>query len=212
MQVHFFSRPSSPFFLGLHGERMKPDSGRTEGAAVPAWGSREAFEKLFREHYAVLCAYASRYLPDVTAAEEAVQEVMFRLWVNREKIAIESSSRSYLFRAVRNEALNQLKHRQVRQQHLGAVLQAGEIHGRSAEEEMMTTELAEKIRAAIDRLPPGRKQVFLLSRYEGLSNAEIAARLGISVKTIENQMTAALRSLRLDLREYLPVLLWLLMR
>jgi RNA polymerase sigma-70 factor, ECF subfamily len=169
---------------------------------------RADFEHLFRSHYSTLCSYASNFLRDPDASEEIVQEVMFKLWVNRESIVFESSPRSYLFRSVRNGCLNLLKHMNVREEYKAArEAQMQEIQ-RSQEDDLIVTELGQKIREAVDKLPLERRKVFVLSRYEGLTYPEIAARLGISVKTVENQMSSALKFLRTELAEYLP---WLVL-
>ena len=133
---------------------------------------------------------------------------MFKLWINRERIVFGTSAKSYLFRAVRNSCLNLLKHMNVREEFRAArEAQIQELQ-RSKEDEMIVSELERKIREAVDSLPLERKKVFILSRYEGMTYAEIAAHLGISVKTVENQMSSALRTLRIELADYLP---WLVL-
>ena len=166
------------------------------------------FEHLFRSNYSALCSYAGNFLRDTDASEEIVQEVMFKLWINRESVVFDTSARSYLFRAVRNGCLNLLKHMNVREEYKAArEAQMQEVH-RSREDEMIVSELEQKIREAVDNLPVERRKIFVMSRYDGLTYAEIATRLGISVKTVENQMSSALRSLRTELSEYLP---WLVL-
>jgi RNA polymerase sigma-70 factor, ECF subfamily len=166
------------------------------------------FEHLFRSHYSTLCSYANNFLRNPDTSEEIVQEVMFKLWINRESIVFDTSARSYLFRAVRNGCLNLLKHMNVREEYKATMeAQVQELH-RSREDEMIVSELEQKIREAVDKLPLERRKVFVMSRYEGLTYAEIAARLGISVKTVENQMSSALRFLRTELADYLP---WLVL-
>jgi len=170
--------------------------------------TRTDFEQLFKENYNALCSYANNFLRDLDASEEIVQEVMFRLWINRETIVFGSSSRSYLFRSVRNGCLNLLKHMNVREEYRAAREAQLQEFQRSHEDELIISELGQKIRDAVDRLPTERKKVFIMSRYEGLTYAEIAARLNLSVKTVENQMSSALRTLREELADYLP---WLLL-
>jgi RNA polymerase sigma-70 factor (ECF subfamily) len=168
--------------------------------------SKTDFENLFNSHYSNLCAYANNFLKDVDASEEVVQEVLFKLWTNRESIVITSSIKSYLFRAVRNASLNVLKHVDIREDykaHNEYVMQ-DEL---SSEDEMIVSELDQKIRETIDLLPIERKKVFILSRYDGLKYKEIAEKLNISVSTVENQMVKALKFLRTELKDYLP---WLI--
>jgi len=165
------------------------------------------FEALFRAHYSVLCSYANHFLKDIDAAEEVVQEVMLRIWTNRESLIIGTSMKSYLFRAVRNGCMNVLKHLNIREDYRSYKERETGENQRSQEDEMIMAELELKIRRAIDHLPLERRKVFILSRYEGLTYSQIAAKLGISVKTVENQMGKALKSLREELSDYLPLLL-----
>jgi RNA polymerase sigma-70 factor, ECF subfamily len=166
------------------------------------------FEILFKAHYSSLCSYANHFLKDLDASEEVVQEVMFKIWVNRESLMITSSMKSYLFRAVRNGCMNVLKHLDIREEYKTREEQDRHENQHSGEDEMIVSELEQKIREAIDRLPLERRKVFILSRYEGLTYNQIAEKSGISVKTVENQMGKALKTLRQELSEYLP---WLIL-
>lgn len=165
------------------------------------------FEELFNTHYSNLCAYANNFLKDVDASEEVVQEILFKLWTNKDSIIITTSVQSYLFRAVRNASLNVLKHVNIREDYkLHHEYEMQEEQ--SSEDEMIVSELEQKIREAIDQLPLERKKVFIMSRYEGLKYKEIADKLNISVSTVENQMVKALKFLRNELADYLP---WLIL-
>lgn len=171
-----------------------------------AGGDRMAFEALFRLHYRALCAFASGYLKDADKAEDLVQDLFFRLWLDREKVQVTTSVKAYLYASVRNRCLNAVK--------AGAKVRAlnEEVEDRS-ETDMLSedehTERIARVQAAIESLPEERRKVFKLSRYEGLKYHEIAERLGISVKTVENQMGSALKSLRLELQDLVPLLPWL---
>ncbi|MBU0764129.1 MAG: RNA polymerase sigma-70 factor [Bacteroidetes bacterium] len=170
-----------------------------------------AFEKLFRSFYSLLCGYANKFLNDTDESEEIVQELFCNLWIKREELNVTSSLRSYLFRAVRNSCLNRIKHYGIRddykETHLSSI-KAEEISGADL---MEANELENRIRHAIDRLPLERRKVFIMSRYDGLKYREIAEKLKISVKTVENQMGAALRFLRGELADYLPFLIFLML-
>jgi len=171
---------------------------------------KAGFEHLFRLLYSPLCSYANTFLKDVDASEEVVQEIMFRLWESRDKIEIRTTLQSYLYRAVRNASLNVLKHEDVKEAYRAMQKRALKDDGSAFNDHVVISELHEKIRQAIDRLPAERKKIFILSRYEGLTYAEISGKLGISVKTVENQMGNALRRLREELSDYLPLVALLL--
>ncbi len=165
-----------------------------------------AYEQLFRDNYSDMCAYANRFLNDVAASEDVVQEVFVKLWNNKEDVSQLRSQRSYLFRAVRNSCLNLIKHIQIREdykQDNERQMTLDEGHDGDGE---LISELEQKIRKTIDRLPIERRKVFIMSRYDGLKYREIADKLGISQKTVEKQIGSALRFLRQELKEYLPVI------
>jgi len=170
--------------------------------------SKADFELLFTTHYSKLCSYANGFLKDLDASEEIVQEVMFKIWVNRESLEINTSIESYLFRAVRNGSLNLLKHVNIREEYKSFKEREDASSQHSLEDEMISSELEEKIRQAIDQLPLERRKIFIMSRYDGLTYTQIARKLDISVKTVENQMGKALKFLREELADYLP---WLLL-
>ena len=173
----------------------------------PQIRTRTDFEALFKAHYSSLCSYANHFLKDTWASEEVVQEVMFKIWVNRESLLITTSMKSYLFRAVRNGCMNVLKHINIREDYKSMRELDNTENQISGEDEMIVSELELKIRQAIDRLPLERRKVFIMSRYDGMTYSQIAEVLGISVKTVENQMGKALKTLRADLSDYLPALL-----
>lgn len=195
-------------FVGLH-ERKNKLSDKASISENPARiTTRADFEVLFKAHYSVLCAYANGFLRDQDASEEVVQEVMFRIWTSRETLIIDSSLKSYLFRAVRNRCMNVIKHLHVRDEYRSFRETQTAVNQRSQEDEMIYSELEEKIRKAIDNLPIERRKVFILSRYDGLTYGEIAKELNISLKTVENQIGKALKTLREELHDYLPWLLF----
>jgi RNA polymerase sigma-70 factor, ECF subfamily len=167
-----------------------------------AAGDRNAFEVLFRSHYRPLCAFAMQYVKDGDKAEDLVQDLFFRLWMDREKTNVTTSLKAYLFQAVRNRCLNAVKV-QGRVRSLNEEADDSIEEGERTEEEH--AERAARVNAAIELLPEERRKVFKLSRHEGLKYHEIAERLGISVKTVENQMGKALKTLREELADLMPV-------
>ncbi len=169
------------------------------------FNSKSEFEELFRANYGSLCSYANKFLEDVDASEEVVQEMFYKLWTNRDSLSITSSIKSYLFRAVRNSCLNVIKHVDIREEYKAYNEQDIKNKENSFEEEIVATELEQRINEAIDKLPVERRRVFIMSRYDGLKYKEIAEKQGISIKTVENQMGKALKFLREELADYMPL-------
>ncbi|WP_111672765.1 RNA polymerase sigma-70 factor [Algoriphagus litoralis] len=169
-------------------------------------GQTPAFEMLFKTHYQSLCRYANSILKDPDGAEEVVQATFIGLWEKRKTISIDSSLKSYLYRAVRNSCLNELKHEQVKQRYMAQQAVQDEVHSQPADHLSIHAELEEKIKAAIQTLPDQCRLIFTMSRFEELKYQEIADQLNLSVKTVENQMGKALKLMRAQLKEYLPLL------
>lgn len=153
----------------------------------------------------MLCGYARKYLDDVDQAEEVVQEMFFNFWQKKEKLDINISIEAYLFRSVRNSCLNYLKHLKIREEHRLATNHELRKKEQEIHDSVVALELQERIENVIDQLPPERKKIFKMSRYEELKYKEIAEKLNLSVKTVEAQMGKALKYLRLHLAEYLSV-------
>jgi RNA polymerase sigma-70 factor (ECF subfamily) len=174
-------------------------------------GDEQAFEQLFRAQYPTLCGYARKYLDDIDQAEEIVQEMFFNFWQKREKVEITTSLEAYLFRSVRNSCLNYLKHLKIREEYRLATNHETRRKEQEIHDSVVALELQEKIDSVIGQLPPERQKIFKMSRYEELKYKEIAEKLNLSVKTVEVQMSKALKFLRLHLSEYLSVVVILLL-
>ena len=136
-------------------------------------------------------------------AEEVAQEVMLELWRRRESLQVEQTFRAYLLRSTRNRALNHIRHQRVVTRE-AAIAAIDPPSAPSAEDEMLGTELEQAVRAAINGLPDKCREVFKLSRDQGLRYAEIAVALEISEKTVEKRMGQALAELRERLDQWLP--------
>jgi RNA polymerase sigma-70 factor, ECF subfamily len=169
-----------------------------------------AFEQVFKANFKNLHAYACIMLKDEAAAEEMVQNVFFKLWERTEHISISGSVTAYLYRAVYNESLNYLKHLKVRSQHQLYVSYRMNSHSDNASRKIQLKELEDRIQIALNELPEQCRTIFQMSRFEELKYREIASRMNLSIKTVENQMGKALKILREKLVEFLPVLILLL--
>jgi RNA polymerase sigma-70 factor (ECF subfamily) len=165
-------------------------------------GNQQAFDAMFRSYYPRLVAVADSMLRDRPAAEDVAQDVMVELWRRRESLLLESSLRAYLFRAVRNRALNQIRHLRVAPK--TDIETATDLTIPPADRVALEGEMLAALGKAVASLPERCREVFELSRVQGLKYAEIASALGISVKTVEAQMGKAIRILRARLAAWLP--------
>ena len=163
----------------------------------------EAIELLFREHYRYVCHAVYRVLPDWIVVEDLVQDTFYELWKKRDRLRIQTSFKAYLRRAAVNKTLNYLRDQKIkvseRAEELPLASGATTTH-----QQLDAEDLQRAIDRALDELPERCRAVFMLSRFEEKSYREIAEALGISVKTVENQMSKALKLLRGALANYLP--------
>ncbi|TKG93567.1 RNA polymerase sigma-70 factor [Puteibacter caeruleilacunae] len=162
----------------------------------------KAFEQLFNSYYQILCVYCKHYFTDNQICENIVQDVFVRIWEKRTELEITTSLKVYLFSAVKNRCLNQLEHQRVRQDYFEKNNKLRQTDYSRSSDFYYEVGLAEKIKDAIDSLPPRRREIFRLNREKGLKYKEIAEKLNISVKTVEVQMGQALKDLREKLKDY----------
>ncbi|MFN0292776.1 RNA polymerase sigma-70 factor [Pedobacter helvus] len=166
-----------------------------------------AFEQLFKAHYRALHAYANMLLKDVDIAEEVVQSMFLKLWEKRDLLAVQTSIKAYLYKCIYNDSLNLLKHEQVKSKYQNFTVHTMNTHHEPASNRVELFELQKALQLALNALPEQCRLVFQLSRFEELKYKEIAERLGISIKTVENQMGKALKILRLKLVDFLVLAL-----
>lgn len=173
-------------------------------------GNHKAYEMLFIEWYAPLCNYANSIVRNEEEAKDIVQKTFYTLWDQRNGIDIHTSIKSYLYRMVHNNCLNKIKQIRIRQEHDQYIAYETGESIKSTENTILQNELALQIEAAIEKLPPRCREVFRMSRFQQLSYAEISRELNITTNTVETQIVKALRMLREELKEYLPLLILLL--
>ncbi len=172
------------------------------------WTTDSGFESLFKELYAPMYRYAFGLLSDEIQAEEVVQNVFLKLWQQRSQIKIETNMKSYLYRAVHNQSMNILSHEKVKEKYQHYAKSQSVQYAETPIEAIYTKELKAHIANAMMKIPEKCRTVFHLSRQEDMTYKAIAEQLGIAVKTVENQMSKALRILREELKDYLPI--WLI--
>ena len=170
-------------------------------------GDAKAFEALFYTHCKSLIQFANRYLQDMHLAENIVQDVFLHVWEKREKLDPSLNIKTYLYTAVKNRALKQLRHQDVRHKH-EHFIKAQDLTIHSAEEQWQQQETEQEILNAIEKLPPKCQLIFSMNRFDGLTYSEIAEVEGISIKTVETQMGRALKTLRKQLAHLLTSLLF----
>jgi RNA polymerase sigma-70 factor (ECF subfamily) len=153
----------------------------------------QAFDALFGHYSALVYRFAYGYLKARTDAEEIVQECFLKIWERRQQLRDDMPLKAYLFTTAHNAILNLLRRRQ---QHLRFQAYTSSFEPGQVENEADYTALETLYQAALEQLPPKRREIFMLSRQQGLSYPEIAAQLNLSVKTVEAQMTQALKFLR----------------
>lgn len=172
-----------------------------------------AFDALFRKYSVSLYAFVKSLTRNSFAAEEITQLVFLKVWEKRSQINEFLSFKSFLFSITYNETISWLRKENSEKQRIGNYLQKIDSTTNETEQDVEFRSLLNKAMSLIEEMPEKRREIFMLSREMGLSNKEIAEKLGISVKTVENQMTSALRFLRENLvqNELLGLLFYFLM-
>ena len=165
-------------------------------------------ENLFTQYYQILRAYALRYVQNQDAAEDIVQDVFFELWLRRNEIDFDLPMKAYLFKSVLNKSRNYIYDKRVKDkisfdsdndiQFIDDYLQSFVVY---QEDSLLLKDLDREIKTYVESLPEQCHRIFIMSRSLNLKNKDIALRLGISIKTVEKQITKALSGLRNHLKE-----------
>jgi len=167
------------------------------------------FEELFRQYSKPLFYYAAKFVED-EAAKDIVQDVFVKLWSDQ-LTTIRQSLNSLLFTMVRNSCLQQLEKQKVKNKYLESTklnLQEEELRFYSEEKSsLIEHELEDKLNVVLNNLPVRCRQIFLMSRFENKKNREISEELAISLKAVEKQITKALATMRIGMKDYLPILM-----
>ena len=153
-----------------------------------------------------------QYLKDRNAAEDLVQDFFVSVWVEAPRLHIESSLKSYLFSGIKNRCLDYQKHLKVAEKYKTFILFASDNEDNSFDHYFAESELRQAVEKSMAKLAPRCREIFELSRHNGLSNQEISDKLGISKRTVELQISNSLKIIRKDLVEYLPIwlIVWLI--
>lgn len=170
-------------------------------------GDERAFDSLFLKYYPLLCTYAKQYV-DFADGEEIVQDVMVWFWENSQMQVIESSLRCYLFKAVKNRCLTLISRNELKQRFVYSLTDQLPFQYEDPDF-YVVEELSRNIDAALARLPETYREAFELNRFHHMTYSEISKKLGVSSNTVAYRIQQALKILRVELREYLPLLLFL---
>jgi len=170
-------------------------------------GNEESFALLFKKYYPMLCAYGSRFV-ELEDAEECVQDALLWLWENREVLVIQSSLSNYLFAIVHHRAISRIRQLEAKSR--------AETYFYEEMQDLITDvdfyclhELSRRIRQALDDLPPAYREAFVMHRFKNMTYKEIASLLNVSPKTVDYRIQQALKLLRIELKDYLPLLAYL---
>jgi len=173
---------------------------------------KAAFEELFRNYFTPLCSFAQKFVNDADEAKDIVHNVFINLWNKRGDIDLETSLKSYLFQGVQNRSLNYIRDHKKLVQFDTPQSEVALSQYLESRDHLESSEAESRINQALDGLPDKCKEIFLMNRFDGLKYREIAEKLDISIKTVETQMSRALKNLREKLSDMITVLIFLLIQ
>lgn len=171
-------------------------------------GNEDTFDEIYRYYFRGLCAFSSQYVTR-TEAEEIVQDTMMWLWENRSTLIPEMSLKSLLFVIVKNKSLNKISHNQIKSRVHQEIIEKFENQFEDPNF-YLENELLNMFSEAIKKLPEEYRNAFEMNRIEGLTHKEIAKQMNVSPQTINYRISQALKILRVELKDYLPILLFML--
>jgi len=155
-------------------------------------GDSEAFKTLFEMFFPKVKVFLVKFLKDEVAAEDISQDIFVKIWTHRDILPDIKSFNTYIYRMTRNAALNHIRGNHT----LVDISKMSILDDKDIEAEYYTKEKELLIRLTVEQMPPQRQRIFKMSREQGLSNDDISLKLGISKKTVENNITLALKELR----------------
>jgi len=170
-------------------------------------GQEKAFDFIFRRHYKALCAQANLYVKDLDLSQSLVQDCFIKLWEVRKQAAEIESLSSWLSVMVRNRCIDYIR-KHNRENNLDRTVDQA-VTGQDTDTPLLSREFEERLIQALTQLPERCRVAFEYSRFEGLTYPEIAVRMNISVKAVEALVSRSLKILRVELKDYLPLVILL---
>ncbi len=170
-------------------------------------GKERAFDFIFRKYYKALCAQAMAYLKDLDTAQSLVQECFIKFWEYRQNANKINNLSSYLSFMVRNQCIDHIRKAKTLEERNEKIEHTGKAI--NPEELILAREFEERLVIALSSIPERSRIAFEYSRFENLSYKEIAQKMDISLKAVEALVSRALKILRTELKDYLPLILFL---
>lgn len=171
---------------------------------------QSAFTVIFTKYYKDLVHFSFNFTKNQNLSEEIVQEVFLKLWEDRNSLLIHNSLKSFLLKAVQNRSINALRHLNIKHQYATIILQHPNLSENDTENYILHSELEANFNQAMAKIPVQYAEAFRMSRIENLNYQEIAAKLGVSVRTVEVWLSKALHLLSKELKDHLALTLVLL--
>ncbi|MBW6500509.1 MAG: RNA polymerase sigma-70 factor [Bacteroidales bacterium] len=162
---------------------------------------KNAFKILYNRYSRKIYFFSLKFLGNNFETEELVQSVFINVWETRESLDTAGSVKSYIYRSAVNYIINYLKRKSVRTRFMELQIHKEDFESNNTYEQVFFNDLEKTINSVVGALPPGQQKIFRLSRFEGLTHKEIAGKLDLSVRTVENQMYRALKTIKTILKE-----------
>lgn len=170
--------------------------------------NKVTFEELFRSYFTPLCSFAQKYVGDLDEAKDIVHNVFINLWNKRDEMDMKTSLKSYLFQGVYNRSLNYIRDHKKLTRFDTPQTEAELGQYVESRDHLESSEAEGRINRALESLPDKCREIFLMNRFDGLKYREIAEKLNISIKTVETQMSRALKTLRERLSDMISILIF----
>lgn len=176
----------------------------------------KSFKELFQQYYTVCKDYARFYTNDAQIAEDIVQDVFLKMWQTRESLNIETSSKGYLIRSVHNACIQYLRYQKITERYtdeqrykLEESILMNRLFFEDGLSKLFQSDINVIVNQSIAKLPAKTRTIFRLSRNEFKKNSEIALEMDLSEKSVEYHISKALESLRINLKDYLPLMIFI---